>query len=322
MSLKVFDILIVGAGVSGIACVIEAKIVGINNTLVLEKSDNFFNTIRKFYKNGKRVDKNWKNQIVDIIGNIDFCDTTKDEFLNDFENILKKYAINPLYNTEVEKVLKNSENIFEVYSKTQKYLAKNVIIAIGKMGKPNKPEYKIPLKIQKIVNFNLDKCTSNENILVIGGGNSAIEYAYSLIDDKNSVTLAYRQKSFSRLNETNQNILQDYEKTKNLRVKLGCDIISLEEFDKKVLVHFNSGESSVFDRLIYAIGGTTPVDFLKNSRIQMNENNKATFDEYFQTNIKGLYLAGDLVANEGSIAICLNQSFNIIKNIHQKLAST
>jgi len=53
MNLKVFDILIVGAGVSGIACAIEAKIVGIDNILVLEKSDNFFDTIRKFYKNGK-----------------------------------------------------------------------------------------------------------------------------------------------------------------------------------------------------------------------------------------------------------------------------
>jgi len=318
---KVFDILIVGAGVSGVACTIEAKIVGIDNILVLEKSDNFFNTIRKFYKNGKRVDKNWKSINVDIIGNIDFYDTTKDEFIKNFENLLEKYEINPLYNTEVEKVIKNSEGIFEIYSKKQKYLAKNVIIAIGKMGKPNKPDYKIPLEVQKIVNFNLDKCTSNENILVIGGGNSAVEYAYSLIDDKNSVTLVYRQKSFTRLNETNLNILKEYEKTKNLKIKLGYDILSLEEFETKVLVHFNSAESSVFDRLIYAIGGTTPIDFLKHSQIQINENNKAIFNKHFETNIKGLYLVGDLAANsEGSIALCLNQSFNIIKDIHLKLA--
>ena len=271
MNSKIFDILIIGAGVSGVSCAIEAKIKNIDNILVLEKSDNFFSTIRNFYKDGKRVDRNWKNNIVDIIGNIDFFDTTKDEVINYFNNLLKKYNINPLYNSEVERIIKNSENVFEVYSKTQKYLAKNVIIAIGKMGKPNKPDYKIPNEIQNIVNFNLDKVSKNEEILVVGGGNSAAEYAYSLIDDKNLVTLAYRQKSFS---------------------------------------------SITFDRVIYAIGGTTPTDFLKYSGIRFNEYQKAIFDENFETNVKGLFLAGDLAAhNEGSIAIALNHGFKIIDYI-------
>ncbi|WP_418184698.1 NAD(P)-binding domain-containing protein [Aliarcobacter vitoriensis] len=319
MNKEIFDILIIGAGVSGVSCAIEAKVKNIDNILVLEKSDNFFDTVRKFYKDGKRVDRNWKNHIVDIIGNIDFFDSTKDDTLKYFENLLEKHNINPLYNSEVEKVIKNSENIFEVYSKTQKFLAKNVIITIGKMGKPNKPDYKIPLEIQKIVNFNLDSCTKNENILVIGGGNSAAEYAYSLIDDKNSVTLAYRQKSFSKINETNENILKEYEKTKALNIKLACNILSLEACETKVKVYFSNEESSVFDRLIYAIGGTTPTDFLKNCGIQIDEHHKAIFDENFETNVKGLFLAGDLAAhNEGSIAIALNHGFKIIDYISKR----
>ncbi|WP_418179933.1 NAD(P)-binding domain-containing protein [Aliarcobacter lanthieri] len=316
MNSQIFDILIIGAGVSGVSCAIEAKIKNIDNILILEKSDNFFDTVRKFYKDGKRVDRNWKNHIVDIVGNIDFFDTTKDETLNYFENLLKKYNINPLYNSEVEKVIKNSDNIFEVYSKTQKYLAKNVIISIGKMGKPNKPDYKIPLEIQKIVNFNLDSCTQNENILVIGGGNSAAEYAYSLVDDKNIVTLAYRQNKFTRLNETNENILKEYERRKGLNIKLGCDILSLEESKTKVLVNFSNGENIAFDRIIYAIGGTTPTDFLKHSGVNFDEYHKAIFNDNFETNVKGLFLAGDLAAhNEGSIAIALNHGFNIIDYI-------
>ena len=64
------------------------------------------------------------------------------------------------------------------------------------MGKPNKPNYKIPLEIQKNVNFNLDNCSKNEKILVVGGGNSAAEYAYSLALDDNIVTIAYRKEFY------------------------------------------------------------------------------------------------------------------------------
>jgi thioredoxin reductase (NADPH) len=59
------------------------------------------------------------------------------------------------------------------------------VVAIGSMGKPNKPDYKIPPKLKSVVNFNTDKCSTNENILVVGGGNSASEYAYALVDDGN-----------------------------------------------------------------------------------------------------------------------------------------
>lgn len=45
-------------------------------------------------------------------------------------------------------------------------------------------------------------------ILVVGGGNSAAEYAYSLALDDNIVTLAYRKESFTRLNSINENMLK------------------------------------------------------------------------------------------------------------------
>ena len=100
MSSKIFDTVIVGAGVSGLSCAIELKIENIENILLIEKSDN---------------------------------------------------------------------GIFEVHTKLDIYKAKNVVIAIGKMGKPNKPNYKIPSEIQKNINFNLDSCSKNEKILVVGG---------------------------------------------------------------------------------------------------------------------------------------------------------
>ena len=72
MSSKIFDTLIVGAGVSGISCAVELKIKNIDNIAVVEKSDNFFNTIRTFFFFFKRVDKYWLNQSINLIGNFPF----------------------------------------------------------------------------------------------------------------------------------------------------------------------------------------------------------------------------------------------------------
>ena len=89
MSSKIFDTVIVGAGVSGLSCAIELKIENIENILLIEKSDNFFNTIRTFYKDGKRVDKYWRNQTINLIGNIPFDGGLKEDVLNYFESLLK-----------------------------------------------------------------------------------------------------------------------------------------------------------------------------------------------------------------------------------------
>ena len=292
MSSKIFDTVIVGAGVSGLSCAIELKVQNIENILLIEKSDNFFSTIRSFYKDGKRVDKYWRNQIINLIGNIPFDGGLKEEVLNYFETLLKKYNIPTIYNNEVEKVIKLDNEIFEIHTKLDIYKAKNVVIAIGKMGKPNKPNYKIPLEIQKNVNFNLDNCSKNEKILVVGGGNSAAEYAYSLAFDENIVTLAYRKESFTRLNKINEEMLKKYEDAKQLNIKLNCDINSLEEDNGFVKVNYSNGESQNFNRVIYAIGGTAPIDFLKNCGVNISDNLKPIFNENFECCCKNLYLAG------------------------------
>ena len=312
MSSKIFDTLIVGAGVSGISCAVELKIKNIDNIAVVEKSDNFFNTIRTFYKDGKRVDKYWRNQTINLIGNIHFDGGLKEDVLNYFESLLKKYNIPTIYNNEVEKVIKLDNEIFEIHTKLDIYKAKNVVIAIGKMGKPNKPNYKIPLEIQKNVNFNLDNCSKNEKILVVGGGNSAAEYAYSLAFDENIVTLAYRKESFTRLNKINEEMLKKYEDAKQLNIKLNCDINSLEEDNGFVKVNYSNGESQNFNRVIYAIGGTAPIDFLKNCGVNISDNLKPIFNENFECCCKNLYIAGDISnASEGSISSSLNHGFLI-----------
>lgn len=62
------------------------------------------------------------------------------------------------------------------------------------MGKPNKPDYKLPMTLTKIINFNANSVLGNEKIFVVGGGNSAAEYAVDLANS-NQVSLCYRKKN-------------------------------------------------------------------------------------------------------------------------------
>jgi len=314
---QVYDMVIIGGGPGGIGAAVEAKTLGLSRILMIEKGDNHSQTIRKFYKDNKRVDKDYKGQVTELSGNVDFKDGTKESTLDYFDELLDNDEIDTAFNSEVEKIKKDGD-IFQIITASAGYASKNVIVAIGTMGKPNKPNYKIPPSIKSRVNFNLDKCSSGEKLLLVGGGNSAAEYAIEL-SKTNTVTLNYRRDKFNRLNDVNEQMIYEYDGQEKLRLRMATDVESLENESGLVKVNFNDGFHTIYDRVIYAIGGTTPVDFLKLCGITFDEDNRPEFDENFETKTKGLYLAGDIaVQSGGSIAIALNHAHDIITHILKK----
>ncbi|MBP7741747.1 MAG: NAD(P)-binding domain-containing protein [Aliarcobacter sp.] len=317
---KIYDIVIIGGGPGGIASSIEASAHDLGEILLIEKSDNHSNTIRKFYKNNKRVDKDYKGLVTTLQGNVDFYDGTKETTLDYFDHLLDNDKIDSKFNTEVEKILRNPEtNLLEVHTAFGSIQTRNTIVAIGNMGKPNKPDYKLPPSIKSQINFNLDRCSSNEKILVVGGGNSSSEYAYDLADQNNDVTLVYRKPEFSRLSERNEKIIYQYAGEEKLRLRMNTDIVSIENENGKAKVEFNDGFTIVYDRVIFAIGGTTPIEFLKACSIDVDEFNQPKFNEHYETSAKNIYVAGDIAFKSGaSIAVALNHAYHIVNDIQRK----
>jgi thioredoxin reductase (NADPH) len=311
---QMYDIIIIGSGPGGVGAAIEAKVLGLEKILVIEKGDNSSQTIRKFYKDNKRVDKDYQGQEVEIKGNIQFLDGTKESTLDYFDELIDNEEIDIAFNSEVEKIEKK-DDLFLVTTANAGYTTKHVVIAIGRMGKPNKPNYKIPLSLRQKVNYNLEKCTQGEKILVVGGGDSAAEYAVYL-SKENKVTLTYRRKEFTRLNSINTKELADANGEERLRLRLGRNIVSLENEGGAVKVNYDDGYSVVYDRVIYAIGGTTPVEFLKKCGVVLDDKKQPILDENYETKTKGLYIVGDLAVDSGgSIAIALNHSFRAVTHM-------
>jgi len=310
---KMYELAIVGAGPAGIATAVESYLQGVRDIVLLEKDTNHNSTIRKYYKENKRVDLEWKGQKVELNGRIHFIDGTKETTLDFFDEILAQHLVELQTQVEVQSIEKK-EDYFEVHMAGKSIKAKNVVVTIGRMGKPNKPSYKIPPSIRKKVNYTTDECSQGEKILVVGGGDSAVEYAVDL-SQNNDVSICYRRESFRRANPTNQNNIADAIAHGDVRPLLGINIDGLEDDNGRVKVLFSQREPESFDRVIYAIGGTTPSTFLASSGIE-EKDGKPVHDEHYETNVKGLFVAGDITQESGgSIALGLNHGYDIARYI-------
>lgn len=314
---NIYDIAIIGAGPGGIAASIEANKAGIAKVVLFEKSNEHSSTIRKFYKDGKRVDKDYKGQIVDLRGSIPFKDTDKEGYLAMFDELLKENNIEPKYSTDIEKVVKK-DGYFEISSTNNEvFQARFVIIAIGKMGQPNKPDYKIPPTLLKKVAYNANGINPGEKVLVVGGGNSAVEYAIALADETDT-TLNYRRTEFNRINEINTKGLEAAFASK-LKKKLGVNIERLEDNNGQIEVFYDDSTSEVFDRVVYAIGGAVPLDFLKKCGLDLDEAGLPITKD-FESSVEGIFVIGDILSKNGaSVATALNQALDAINKIKTKI---
>ncbi|HIQ47865.1 MAG TPA: cbb3-type cytochrome oxidase assembly protein CcoS [Sulfurovum sp.] len=310
----IYDIAIIGAGPAGIATSCEAIILGVKEIILFEKSGNHSDTIRKYFKDNKPVDKAWKGIDVVLQGNINFDGGTKESTLELFEDALEKYLINAQFHTEVTEIIKKNDQFIIVTNKNESYVAKNIVVAIGKMGKPNKPDYKIPKTLSKVINFNILASPGDEKVLVVGGGDSAVEFAY-YIHDKNDVTLTYRKAALTRPNPKNIANLMEKVDASKITLKLGVDISSIEDVEGKVKVNFTDGSTETYDRIIYGLGGSTPKEFLKKTPIVLDEKGNPVVNEK-NLNSPGIYIAGDMAGHlGGSIASALNHGYIIVNDI-------
>lgn len=322
--MQTYNIAIIGGGPGGIAAAVESVICKIDGVVLCEKGENHSTTIRKFYKDNKRVDKDYKGKKVDLNGNIYFMDGTKESTLDLFDKILATNNIDVRFKTEIESVSKiHSESegdIFRLHCTSGDELnARFVVISIGKMGVPNKPSYPIPLEIRDKVFFNANSINHNEKVLIVGGGNSAVEYAYFLAE-KNDATLNYRRAEFSRINDTNRDMLFKSIDSGKLKTKLGIDIVSLEAVDRKPKVHFTDGSSEIFDKIVYAIGGVAPIDFLKKCNLELDDAGVPIVSQSCESSVKNIFVAGDLLFKSGgSIASALNNGFDIVEEISRRI---
>jgi thioredoxin reductase (NADPH) len=265
----ILDILIVGAGPSGIAAAVEAKRQGLDKIKVLEKGPSHSSMIRSYYKEGKRVDAGYAGIEPICFGVMCLRDGNRETFLSFMDFAIESNKIQIEYQCEVWSIEKK-QDLFIIQSNKGVFQARAVIIAIGKMGKPNTPSYynQIPasLKNQKAILFDINTREINQlNVLVVGGGDSAGEYL-DMLHNTNKVFWSYRQKEIQKMNELNKKIVLSLIENNKISPLWGTEITNIEDEQGKAKVYFQNSNFSPLsvDVVLYGLGGMTPVNFLKN----------------------------------------------------------
>ena len=320
-----FDLIIIGAGPGGIALAAEACASGLASSqiLVLEKGQTHNSAIRQLYPERKLTTANYKGFAARCEGLLCVTDMTKSETLGFFDKVISDYRINIKFNAEVYGMRRLEEKggaRFRVESSQGIYESKVLAVAIGIFGRPNKPkEYRMPPSLRERLLFDMTSYPiQNEGVLVVGGGDTAAEYVQYLRQQGNRVALSYRKADFTRLNPQNLDALLAMEKRGEVEILRSSNIKKIEDDAGRPRIIFNETEhqSRIFDRVIFALGGTTPTNFLHTLGIAFNDE-RALFDGSGATNLAGLYLIGDLVVGKkgGSIITAFNSAVRAMRSI-------
>jgi thioredoxin reductase (NADPH) len=320
-STKHVPVVAVGGGPAGISFAIECIAQGIKpeDVLVLEKGAVAIEAIRKFYPEKKMTIANYKGLPTQTLGHLEiFPDLTKAQTLDYFDDLIKKYNVQMQYNAEASKVLKRGSH-FEILIGHDIVTADFVGIGIGILGRPNKPTHKLPGSLRSHLLYDItSQQVEGMKVLVVGGGDTSSEYCQVLVEEKNEVTLAYRGNRFARMMQQNSSAVETLKAHGKLRVWLECSVKEIADKDSKPHVIFENEKfaSEVFDKVIFSIGGTTPVNFLKTIGVEF-DGDWPKFGPSGETNVSGLYLIGDLVAGKlgGSIITAYNSSFRSAKHL-------
>ena len=247
---------------------------------------------------------------------------TKPETLQFFDQIISDYHVNIEFNAEVFGMRRPEEGgaRFRVESSQGVYESKVLACAIGIFGRPNKPkEYRLPPTLKERLLFDItSQQIQNEAVLVVGGGDTAAEYVQYLRQQDNRVTLSYRKADFTRLNQQNHDALLAMEQRGEVEILRNSNIKEIADEAGRPRIIFAEGEHPPrsFDRVIFALGGTTPTNFLHTLGIAFNDDGPV-FDEAGATNVAGLYLIGDLAVGKkgGSIITAFNSAVRAMRSI-------
>ena len=314
------DLIIIGAGPAGISMASEARAAGVpaDRMLVLEKAAEHSFTLKKYYPDNKLVTANYKGFEAACTGVLCIPDLSKSETITYLDKALVENGITVHYGETVQKLAQDTATgIFTLSTDKRDYTAKVVVIAIGILGKPNKPDYPLPRTLTSRLLFDV---TSTEikgaNVLVVGGGDSASEYCQYLAQQGNTVTLSYRRDSFPRMNSINRASLLSLGERGNVRLMLGSDIETVKDNAGTPVIHFNGGAQEQFDYVVYALGGSTPENFLKMIGIAF-DGPAPVLKEGHETSVPGLFLVGDLSAGSkgGSIIWAFNSANTAMRKI-------
>ena len=258
-----YDLVIVGAGPAGISATLEAKKQGLKS-ITLEQ-DTLGGTVYSFPR-AKIVMTSPMD--LPLFGKVKLTETKKSELLNLWQKVLGENRLTIQENSKVEAISREGDLFKVTVQGGHEYITKAVLLAIGRRGTPRK--LNIPGEQLEKVAYRLlePEHISGKNIIVVGGGDSAIESAM-LLAEQNKVILSYRGDAFQRIKPKNGERINKAIEDGMVEVMFNTNLLSIEE--NSVIMALPENRKLELDNdLVYIFaGGELPTQFLQKAGIEI-----------------------------------------------------
>jgi len=260
-----FDVAIIGAGPAGLSASLAAQQHSLKY-ITLEQGE-IASTIRQYPRH-----KFLMAEPIDIplYGSLYVADGTKEALLAVWETILKNTGVQIRTNERLDRVERNGAG-FYVQSTRNRYYARYVILALGRRGTPRR--LAVPGEDLSKVAYRLIEAESYENsdILIVGGGDSALEAALALSSSgKNQVTLCHRGADFNRARERNRERVRSAASEQKLQLLLNTHVREITS--THVALDCGGSERELPNNYVFGlIGGESPEEFLRKTGIEIVE---------------------------------------------------
>ena len=293
------DVLIVGAGPTGLFCAHQLGIIGLKCEIV----DNLD-------KIGGQCIELYPDKPIYDVPAIPEC--TGEELINNLIKQIQPFNFNFHLSDRVEEIKKEKEKWRVKTTKGKEFLTPNIVIA-GGVGsfEPRRLSVKDREKFEgKSVFYSVkDKNVfKNKSVVIFGGGDSALDWSIEL--SKNSkVTLVHRREEFRGSKASVENIMKlNREKKLDLFTKYSINSLngenSLESIDiiddKNNVKKINANYVLGFFGLIMQLGP------ILDWGLNIDKKTILVNTESFETNKKGIFAIGDICSYPGKLKLILS----------------
>ncbi|MCG7984216.1 MAG: NAD(P)-binding domain-containing protein [Candidatus Thiodiazotropha lotti] len=258
------DLLIVGAGPAGFCASLRAMEKKIKYKTVEQES--LGGTVFQFPRGKLVMTAPVK---LPLVGEVKFTETTKEKLLEFWEDVERKTGVQISYHERVEKITANPAGGYDVKTNKDAYHTRMVLLAIGRRGTPRK--LGVPGEDLSKITYRLidPEQYKNQHVLVVGGGDSALEAATSIAAEPGTtVTLSYRSGAFSRAKKKNREKVDQAAESGQINLLLSTNVT---EFTEETVTIDKGGEKIEIpnDAAIICAGGILPTGFLKETGINV-----------------------------------------------------